>query len=187
MTPFCESGAVLRFCPLLFHGSFRSFLLKSKIRRLADSWIHVMNSFLDSLPVQQDANTRISVDRSPIEPNFPTIGNGTNVIYNHTYYNCTSPLDNINFRDAKIVGSLLPLGVVCLMVILGNIMVITAIRITKKLRGATNMFIGEKTMKPWIPVMRNSTIARFGKQPLKYLFKMQIYCINVSEKHCLLT
>ena len=104
-----------------------------------------MNSFLDSLPVQQDANTRISVDRSPIEPNFPTIGNGTNVIYNHTYYNCTSPLDNINFRDAKIVGSLLPLGVVCLMVILGNIMVITAIRITKKLRGATNMFIGEKT------------------------------------------
>ena len=144
-----------------------------------------MNSFLDSLPVQQDANTRISVDRSPIEPNFPTIGNGTNVIYNHTYYNCTSPLDNINFRDAKIVGSLLPLGVVCLMVILGNIMVITAIRITKKLRGATNMFIGEKTMKPWIPVMRNSTIARFGKQPLKYLFKMQIYCINVSEKHYL--
>ena len=107
-----------------------------------------MNLFLDSLPVQQDANTRISVDRSPIEPNFPTIGNGTNVIYNHTYYNCTSPLDNINFRDAKIVGSLLPLGVVCLMVILGNIMVITAIRITKKLRGATNMFIGEKTMKP---------------------------------------
>ena len=145
-----------------------------------------MNSFLDSLPVQQDANTRISVDRSPIEPNFPTIGNGTNVIYNHTYYNCTSPLDNINFRDAKIVGSLLPLGVVCLMVILGNIMVITAIRITKKLRGATNMFIGEKTMKPWIPVMRNSTIARFGK-PLKYSFKMQIYCINVSEKHYLLT
>ena len=75
---------------------------------------------------------------------FYLAGNGTNVIYNHTYYNCTSPLDNINFRDAKIVGSLLPLGVVCLMVILGNIMVITAIRITKKLRGATNMFIGEK-------------------------------------------
>ena len=92
---------------------------------------------------------------------FYLAGNGTNVIYNHTFYNCTSPLDNINFRDAKIVGSLLPLGVVCLMVILGNIMVITAIRITKKLRGATNMFIGEKTMKPWIPVMRNSTIARF--------------------------
>ena len=74
---------------------------------------------------------------------FYLAGNGTNVIYNHTYYNCTSPLDNINFRDAKIVGSLLPLGVVCLMVILGNIMVITAIRITKKLRGATNMFIGK--------------------------------------------
>ena len=138
-----------------------------------------MNLFLDSLPVQQDANTRISVDRSPIEPNFPTIGNGTNVIYNHTYYNCTSPLDNINFRDAKIVGSLLPLGVVCLMVILGNIMVITAIRITKKLRGATNMFIGEKTMKPWIPVMRNSTIARFGKPRLKCKFIALMWVKNI--------
>ena len=142
-----------------------------------------MNLFLDSLPVQQDANTRISVDRSPIEPNFPTIGNGTNVIYNHTYYNCTSPLDNINFRDAKIVGSLLPLGVVCLMVILGNIMVITAIRITKKLRGATNMFIGEKTMKPWIPVMRNSTIARFGKPRLKCKFIALMWVKNIIYLH----
>ena len=69
-------------------------------------------------------------------------GNGTSVIYNYSFYNnCTSPLDNVNFQDAKIVGSLLPLGVVCLMVILGNIMVITAVKITHKLRGATNMFI----------------------------------------------
>ena len=69
-------------------------------------------------------------------------GNGTSVIYNYSFYNnCTSHLDNVNFQDAKIVGSLLPLGVVCLMVILGNIMVITAVKITHKLRGATNMFI----------------------------------------------
>ena len=57
-------------------------------------------------------------------------GNGTSVIYNYSFYNnCTSPLDNVNFQDAKIVGSLLPLGVVCLMVILGNIMVITAVKV----------------------------------------------------------
>ena len=52
------------------------------------------------------------------------------MIYNYSFYNnCTSPLDNVNFQDAKIVGSLLPLGVVCLMVILGNIMVITAVKV----------------------------------------------------------
>ena len=59
-------------------------------------------------------------------------------------FNCTSPLDNVNFEDPRILGSLLPLGMVCLMVILGNIMVIVAVKITHKLRGATNLFIGKK-------------------------------------------
>ncbi len=55
--------------------------------------------------------------------------------------NCTSPLDNINLEDARVFGALVPLGMVCLIVIFGNIMVITAVKITHKLRGATNLFI----------------------------------------------
>ena len=55
--------------------------------------------------------------------------------------NCTSPLDNIHFEDPLVVGSLVPLGLVCLVVILGNLMVIIAVFNTHKLRGATYLFI----------------------------------------------
>lgn len=55
--------------------------------------------------------------------------------------NCSSPLDNIHFEDPLVVGSLIPLGLVCLVVILGNMMVIIAVFNTHKLRGATYLFI----------------------------------------------
>jgi hypothetical protein len=55
--------------------------------------------------------------------------------------NCSSPLDNIHFEDPLVIGSLVPLGLVCLVVILGNMMVIIAVFNTHKLRGATYLFI----------------------------------------------
>ena len=68
-----------------------------------------MNSFLDSLPVQQDANTRISVDRPPIEPNFPTIGKSL-----YFFPHCSGSIvyklksiQNLNFR-LGIVHSFYP-------------------------------------------------------------------------------
>ena len=73
---------------------------------------------------------------------FNNHGHNQNVTIQKPLENCTSPLDNVDFEDPRVVGSLLPLGLVCLMVILGNIMVIIAVRITHKLRGATNLFIG---------------------------------------------
>ena len=56
-------------------------------------------------------------------------------------HNCSSPLDNIHFEDPLVIGSLVPLGLVCLVVILGNMMVIIAVFNTHKLRGATYLFI----------------------------------------------
>ena len=32
--------------------------------------------------------------------------------------NCTSPLDNIRLNDSRVLGGLLPLGIICLVVIL---------------------------------------------------------------------
>ncbi len=55
--------------------------------------------------------------------------------------NCTSPLDNIHFEEPHVIGTLVPLGLVCLVVILGNMMVIFAVFNTHKLRGATYLFI----------------------------------------------
>jgi len=55
--------------------------------------------------------------------------------------NCTSPLDKIHFEEPRVIGSLVPLGLVCLVIILGNMMVIFAVYNTHKLRGATYLFI----------------------------------------------
>lgn len=55
--------------------------------------------------------------------------------------NCTSPLDNIHLEEPHVIGTLVPLGLVCLVVILGNMMVIFAVFNTHKLRGATYLFI----------------------------------------------
>jgi hypothetical protein len=55
--------------------------------------------------------------------------------------NCSSSLENVNLEDPRVIGSLIPLGIICLVVIFGNAMVIAAVRMTSKLRGATNLFI----------------------------------------------
>ena len=55
--------------------------------------------------------------------------------------NCSSPLSNIQMGDSRVVGGLVPLGIICLVVIIGNMMVMYAVKMTKKLRGATYLFI----------------------------------------------
>ena len=55
--------------------------------------------------------------------------------------NCTSPLNNIHLDDSRVLGGLVPLGIICLVVIVGNMMVMSAVKMTKKLRGATYLFI----------------------------------------------
>lgn len=55
--------------------------------------------------------------------------------------NCTSPLNNIHLDDSRVLGGLLPLGIICLVVIIGNMMVMSAVKMTHKLRGATYLFI----------------------------------------------
>jgi octopamine receptor len=67
--------------------------------------------------------------------------NGSNAKAAVGLRNCSSPLDNIDLEDPRVLGSLVPLGIICLVVIFGNIMVILAVRMTHKLRGATNIFI----------------------------------------------
>ena len=84
--------------------------------------------------------------------------------------NCSSPLDNVDFKDARIIGSLLPLGLVCLIVILGNIMVITAVKITHKLRGATNLFI---VSLAWADLMLGIIVLPFSA--MYEVFKMWLF------------
>jgi hypothetical protein len=55
--------------------------------------------------------------------------------------NCPSPLSNIHLSDSRVLGGLVPLGIICLLVIIGNVMVMYAVKMTKKLRGATYLFI----------------------------------------------
>ena len=55
--------------------------------------------------------------------------------------NCSSPLSNIHLSDSRVLGGLVPLGIICLLVIIGNMMVMYAVKMTKKLRGATYLFI----------------------------------------------
>ena len=84
--------------------------------------------------------------------------------------NCSSPLDNVNFQDARVIGSLLPLGLVCLIVIFGNIMVITAVKITSKLRGATNLFI---VSLAWADLMLGIIVLPFSA--MYEVFKMWLF------------
>ena len=55
--------------------------------------------------------------------------------------NCSSPLSNLQIGDSRVIGGLVPLGIICLVVIIGNMMVMYAVKMTKKLRGATYLFI----------------------------------------------
>ena len=84
--------------------------------------------------------------------------------------NCSSPLDNVDFKDSRVIGSLLPLGLVCLIVILGNIMVITAVKITHKLRGATNLFI---VSLAWADLMLGIIVLPFSA--MYEVFKMWLF------------
>lgn len=53
----------------------------------------------------------------------------------------SSALATINLEDPRVLGSLVPLGIICLVVIAGNLMVMAAVKMTHKLRGATYQFI----------------------------------------------
>ena len=120
-----------------------------------------------------DANTRILLEyllnstKSSVIQESHRSSASANV---HNIENCTSPLDNVNFEDARILGSLAPLGLVCLMVILGNIMVITAVRITHKLRGATNLFI---VSLAWADLMLGIVVLPFSA--MYEVFKMWLF------------
>ena len=95
-----------------------------------------------------------------------------NVTYSLENDNCSSsPLGNVDFHDPRILGSLLPLGLLCVIVILGNIMVIVAVKITHKLRGATNLFIGEKH------IMKSSL--SISQLELTYLSRYLIHIMNL--------
>lgn len=128
-------------------------------------------SIFDSLLPQQDAdfsNRTSSLPSSPSPASSPTSSpNENHVIW---IKNCTSPLDNVNFEDARVLGSLVPLGLVCLMVILGNIMVITAVKITHKLRGATNLFI---VSLAWADLMLGIIVLPFSA--MYEVFKMWLF------------
>merc|ERR1719270_24028 len=54
--------------------------------------------------------------------------------------NC-SLLESLPLDDPKVIGSLVPLGLICLIVTFGNLLVISAVRISSKLRGPTNTII----------------------------------------------
>jgi len=54
--------------------------------------------------------------------------------------NCTL-LESLPLDDPKVIGSLVPLGLICLIVTFGNLLVISAVRISSKLRGPTNTII----------------------------------------------
>lgn len=127
-------------------------------------------SIFDSLLPQQDADfsNRTSSSSLPSSPSPSTSSpNENHVIW---IKNCTSPLDNVNFEDARVLGSLVPLGLVCLMVILGNIMVITAVKITHKLRGATNLFI---VSLAWADLMLGIIVLPFSA--MYEVFKMWLF------------
>jgi octopamine receptor len=84
--------------------------------------------------------------------------------------NCSSALDNVDFDDPRVLGSLVALGMVCLMVIFGNIMVIAAVKITHKLRGATNIFI---VSLAWADLMLGIIVLPFSA--MYEVFKMWLF------------
>jgi octopamine receptor len=54
---------------------------------------------------------------------------------------CDEILELVNWKDAKVLTSLLVLAVINVVVILGNVLVILAVFISSKLRTVTNLFI----------------------------------------------
>lgn len=54
---------------------------------------------------------------------------------------CDEILDLVDWKDAKVLTSLLILGVINVIVIVGNCLVILAVFISTKLRSVTNLFI----------------------------------------------
>ena len=144
-------------------------------------------SLFDSLPHTDATNSRFSqlVDLNPgpnehVLPPQPSASsspyrNDHNYLHNNEsnviwIKNCSSPFDNVDFEDARILGSLIPLGLICLMVIFGNIMVITAVKITHKLRGATNLFI---VSLAWADLMLGIIVLPFSA--MYEVFKMWLF------------
>jgi octopamine receptor len=58
-----------------------------------------------------------------------------------TNVSCNEILDLVDWKDAKVLSSLLILGVINVIVIVGNCLVILAVFISTKLRSVTNLFI----------------------------------------------
>ena len=75
------------------------------------------------------------------EDNYPDINLDDNLETKVWIENCSTPLSNIHLGDSRVVGGLVPLLIICLVVIIGNMMVMYAVKMTKKLRGATYLFI----------------------------------------------
>ena len=75
------------------------------------------------------------------EDNDPDINLDDNLETTVWIENCSTPLSNIHLGDSRVVGGLVPLLIICLVVIIGNMMVMYAVKMTKKLRGATYLFI----------------------------------------------
>eukprot|EP00095_Tigriopus_kingsejongensis_P010163 maker-scaffold575_size133042-snap-gene-0.31 protein:Tk10163 transcript:maker-scaffold575_size133042-snap-gene-0.31-mRNA-1 annotation:"octopamine receptor" len=73
--------------------------------------------------------------------------------------NCSNAFENIDLEDPRVLGSLVPLGIICLVVIFGNIMVIAAVKMTHKLRGATNLFI---VSLAWADLMLGMVVLPFS-------------------------
>lgn len=73
--------------------------------------------------------------------------------------NCSNAFENIDLEDPRVLGSLIPLGIICLVVIFGNMMVIAAVRMTHKLRGATNLFI---VSLAWADLMLGMVVLPFS-------------------------
>ena len=82
--------------------------------------------------------------------------------------NCPSPLSNIHLSDSRVLGGLVPLGIICLLVIIGNMMVMYAVKMTKKLRGATYLFI--VSLGKLYNINKHKHIIFFHNLNLNYLY-----------------
>ncbi|TRY76464.1 hypothetical protein TCAL_09576 [Tigriopus californicus] len=111
----------------------------------------------------------ISSDLDPNSTNFELASNvhlnlSLYQLSNHTnrlswIRNCSNAFENIDLEDPRVLGSLIPLGIICLVVIFGNMMVIAAVRMTHKLRGATNLFI---VSLAWADLMLGMVVLPFS-------------------------
>ena len=90
---------------------------------------------------EQSSLIREDQTNSSFRDEYNDINLDVNLVARVWLENCSSPLSNIHLDDSRVLGGLLPLGLICLVVIIGNVMVMYAVKMTKNLRGATYLFI----------------------------------------------